>query len=90
MHNVTIIFEQIPERTDVYKVRATDDELAKLQLCHMQYINTETSPEAEAALDWLTNDFLAVREPMALESRHSKTWLPVVDESFLVVTGFMM
>ncbi|HHK5661561.1 TPA: hypothetical protein ACQVJ5_003939 [Serratia marcescens] len=50
MTRVLIIYENIPESTDLFIVDANESELADLKLCHGNYTNAVDNEEIEKAL----------------------------------------
>lgn len=48
---VLIIYENIPESTDIFVVDADDSEISDLNLCHRNYINVSEGDGVEMAMD---------------------------------------
>jgi hypothetical protein len=60
MNKVLIVYESVPEDTDLYLLVVTDDELKKIKICHNQFINT---------------DFVATPDHSVAEIKEACSWL---------------
>ena len=84
-----IVFEQVPETTDLFFVEATPEEEAKLNLCHKHYMNNGEDDEVEEALEWLNNR-LAVEDWLA--GKWGGVDIPVIATApvSVIITGFLL
>ena len=56
MNKVVLVWELVPEETEVYLLELDDKELKIIKKCHAQIINlTGNKKGSEKALDWLNN-----------------------------------
>lgn len=68
MNKVLIIYELIPEDTEIYYLGVHDIDLAWMRLCHGVYMNTSgTTKDAEAACDRLSVYLQGLGGPLSLE-----------------------
>ena len=72
MTRVLIIYENIPESTDLFIVDANESELADLKLCHGNYTNAVDNEEIEKhclALmqDWAAKILRLLKIPLGAE-----------------------
>lgn len=85
MKRTILIYELVPEETRVYDLQVTEEELAKLRLCHNRISgNVNTSDETEDMLEWLS-EFLRQQEPVDLE-----TFTAINTQCEFIFTGFML
>lgn len=77
---VLLIYETVPEGCDVYQLRPTEEELAKLVLCHAKYGNSvalaREPQEVQDAVDWLADQIL-----------NHQTWTKQLPEEPFTIQG---
>lgn len=82
MSRVMIVFENVPEDTDIYVIDGVSQEdLQRMLRCHYRFTNVVGCEDVQEDLDWLAEfllDHSPVREPA---SGHFDA---------VIVTGFLM
>jgi len=91
MNEYLIIWLEIPENTQLFKVRLNCDEAKKLEACHNHLINNEDWPEQH----WLL-ELIATTKPIYSDhSNQDKTGIPLLTGKDghnikIIVTGFIL
>lgn len=84
MKNIIIVYENVPEQTDLYLLEVEDKDFTWMQKCHGHYLNTELTAGAEAACSRLSQ-YLVGKEKC-----ESKKYLSLKGYDALIVTGFIL
>ena len=84
MKNIVIVYESIPEQTDLYVLEVEDKDFTWMKKCHGHWINTDMPKDAEAACNRLS-EYL-----MDKVKYTSKKYLPLKGYDALIVTGFIL
>lgn len=84
MTTVLIVYENIPESTDIFLLDVEDADLKWMKKCHRQFINNEVSEDAEEACQKLS---------VYLEGKPKcgdKGPIDISKAEVLILTGFVM
>ena len=61
MNKVLLVWEEVPEDTEVYVLELSDSDLKKIKKCHGAFINLENTSDVEKALDWLNKKLASAK-----------------------------
>jgi hypothetical protein len=84
MPKVLIVYENIPESTDLYLLNVSEDDLKWMSKCHRHFINFEMPEDAEKACQKLS-DYLEGKQKL-----NDNGPVDLKDCDLLIVTGFGM
>lgn len=100
MNNVILVYELVPEETEVYILLLDDKELKKIKKCHGQFINLSNNKKgSEKALNWLhekleTNEWKKCRvygcEREAVKMKKQEGTIFVEGQYNVIVSGFIL
>lgn len=84
---ILIVYENVPDSTDLFVVDVTEEEWAWMRKTHLQYLNTTDMPKsAEKACNQLS-EWLTSKKPLKSKKPVLARDLEIV---FVLLTGFMM
>ena len=84
MTKVLIVYENIPESTDLYLLDVEDEDLKWMKKCHRHFINFEMTKDQQKACDRLS-DYLDDKTKL-----DDKAAVDIGAYQLLIVTGFGM
>lgn len=83
---VLLIYELIPESTEVYILEVSDADLKWMALCHGHYVNFEMGSRAQKACDRLS-DFLVSQKAVPIRAGHP---ISLIGFDVMIHTGMGM
>jgi hypothetical protein len=92
-HHVLLIYEYVPDRTQIYNLSINDEILDKLTQCHGHYGNTENVPDDHPVHNWLP-DYLQKLDSSSIifdtDSGSKKSPAKLNGDLIVIHSGFML